>query len=390
MAESLAKRLFTSRVDLIAELDDVAARTVGAAEDGACYGGSTPGPDRAPDPVRQLRTDTAAHLVDEVRAMSLDNFLVRPKRRYVEKFAKPDAWQKLGLDDRHELTEHLAGLPSGLTDDDLAAKQFDLLILRTPLAALRHDPGLEGLRRKVVAIAAALEELASSIPMIAKEHQLLLELQTDEFWTDITAPMLETARRRLRDLVKLIEPKKRPIVYSDFEDEIGAGTAMDVAGVGPGTDMDRFRLKARHFLREHEHHISVLKLKRNEPLTLTDLAELERMFRDAGAHADEIEQARAADGGLGLFVRSLVGLERDAAKGAFAQFIAGKTLSANQLEFVNLIIDHLTERGAMDPRLLYESPFTDIDPMGIGGVFSERDVEEVVSILDAVRKRAAA
>jgi hypothetical protein len=60
-----------------------------------------------------------------------------------------------------------------------------------------------------------------------------------------------------------------------------------------------------------------------------------------------------------LFVRSLVGLERRAAKQAFAQFIAGKTLSANQLEFVN----HLTERGPMDPRLLYESPFTDIDPM---------------------------
>jgi type I restriction enzyme, R subunit len=44
----------------------------------------------------------------------------------------------------------------------------------------------------------------------------------------------------------------------------------------------------------------------------------------------------------------------------------------------------------MDPRLLYESPFTFIDPMGISGLFSDRDVEEVVSILDAVRKRAAA
>ena len=225
--------------------------------------------------------------------------------------------------------------------------------------------------------------------MVAKEHQLILEIQTDEYWTDITAPMLETVRRRLRDLVKLIEPKKRPIVYTDFEDEIGAAATVAVQGIGPGTDMDRFRLKARHFLKDHESHIAVLKLKRNEPLTPTDLAELEKMFLAAGASPDEIEQAQSA-GGLGLFVRSLVGLEREAAKQAFAQFIAGKTLSANQLEFVNLIIDHLTERGAMDPRLLYESPFTDIDPMGIGGLFSERDVEEVVSILDAVRKRAAA
>src|SRR5690606_18818804 len=120
------------------------------AELGAPYGpDGSAGPDKAADPGRQLRSDTVARLVDEVRAMSLDNFLVRPKRRYVEKFAKPEAWTKLTLDDRHELTEHLAGLPSSLTDDDLAAKQFDLLILRTQLAALRHDPGLEGLRQKV-------------------------------------------------------------------------------------------------------------------------------------------------------------------------------------------------------------------------------------------------
>ncbi len=390
IGESLAKRLFCCRVDLIAELDDAAARAGGLAEAGTTYGPSSgPGSAAEPDPALQLRTDTVARLIEEVGAMSFDNFLVRPKRRYVEKYAKPEAWSKLRLDDRSELTEHLAGLPSGLADDDLAAKQFDLLILRTQLAALRHDPSLEGLRQTVVAIAGALEELANSIPMVAKEHPLLLEIQTDEYWTNVTAPMLETVRRRLRGLVKLIEPKKRPIVYTDFEDEIGAGAAVVVQGLGPGTDMGRFRQKARHFLKDHENHIAVLKLKRNEPLTATDLAELEKMFIAAGASQDEIEQA-SLEGGLGLFVRSLIGLERDAAKQAFAQFIAGKTLSANQLEFLNLIIDHLTERGAMDPRLLYESPFTDIDPMGIGGLFSERDVEEVVSILGAVRKRAAA
>ncbi len=386
IGESLSKRLFSTRVDLITELDAVAARTGGFAEGGASPGSAA---GAEPDPARQLRNDTVARLVQEVGSMSLDNFLVRPKRRYVEKFAKPEAWERLSLDDRSELIEHLAGLPSGLADDDLAAKQFDLLVLRTQLAVLRHDPSLEGLRQKIVAVAGALEELAGSIPMVADEHKLLLEIQTDEYWTDVTAPMLETVRRRLRDLVKLIEPKKRSPVYSDFEDEIGIGATVAVQGLGTGTDMERFRLKARHFLKEHENHIAVLKLKRNEPLTPVDLVELERIFLAAGASPDEIAQVRA-HGGLGLFVRSLVGLEREAAKHAFDQFIAGKTLSANQLEFVNLIIDHLTERGAIEPRLLYESPFTDIDPMGISGVFSERDVEEVVSILDSVRKRAAA
>jgi type I restriction enzyme, R subunit len=30
-----------------------------------------------------------------------------------------------------------------------------------------------------------------------------------------------------------------------------------------------------------------------------------------------------------------------------------------------MMIDHPTERGNIEPRLLYESPFTDIDPLGV-------------------------
>lgn len=205
----------------------------------------------------------------------------------------------------------------------------------------------------------------------------------------ITAPMLETARKQLRNLIKLIEIKRRPILYTDFEDSIGNSSQMVLARLIVGTDMDRFRAKARHFLSENANHIAILKLRRNEPLTATDLAELERIFVSAGTAPDQIERIRA-EGGLGLFVRSLIGLDREAAKGAFAKFLLDKNVTANQIEFVNMIVDHLTERGAMDPRLLYESPFTDIDPMGIEGVFGKQDAVEVVSILDDIKRRAAA
>lgn len=52
-----------------------------------------------------------------------------------------------------------------------------------------------------------------------------------------------------------------------------------------------------------------------------------------------------SDGGLGRFVRSLVGLDQAAAKQAFAGFLDGKVLTADQLEFIDLIVDHLTARG---------------------------------------------
>ena len=55
------------------------------------------------------------------------------------------AWEGLTLDDQTDLVHQVAGLPSGLVDDDLEAKQFDLLVLRTQLALLRSDHGFDDL-----------------------------------------------------------------------------------------------------------------------------------------------------------------------------------------------------------------------------------------------------
>ena len=120
------------------------------------------------------------------------------------------------------------------------------------------------------------------------------------------------------------------------------------------------------------------------------IASLERTFSEAGVGtAEEIERIRG-EGGLGLFVRSLVGLDRTAAKRAFDAFIGGRKLSAHQHEFVNMMIEYLTALGVMDPRLLYESPFTDLDPLGVAGVFGDGEVVELIQILREVQSRAAA
>ena len=99
-------------------------------------------------------------------------------------------------------------------------------------------------------------------------------------------------------------------------------------------------------------------------------------------------RSKAEKQSLGVFVRSLVGLDREAAKEAFAGFLAGKTMSANQIEFLNLLIDHLTEHGDMDPGLLYESPFTDVSASGPSGMFSDAQVQELLAVIEGVRERA--
>jgi type I restriction enzyme R subunit len=387
---SLSQRLFAARVELIGALDGLhptgrpgvfsaSQTTPSMVADG----------DGPADEARALRNDLADGLRAAVQGMNLDNFLVRPKRRLVEKYVAAEAWSRLGLEDQAELVHDLAGLPTSVVDDDIAAKQFDALVLRTQLSVLRAEASFAGLRDKIIALASLLEE-KSNIPMVARELAFIQEIQSEDFWQDVTAPMLEAVRRRLRALIKLIEIKKRPIIRTHFEDEIGAGVEIELQGASVGADMDRFRRKARHFLEENASHIAILKLRRNEALTPTDLSELERIFLQAGvAEPEDLDRLRP-DGGLGLFVRSLVGLDREAAKEAFAAFMDGRALSASQIEFLNMVIDHLTERGQMDPGLLYESPFTDFDPLGVSGIFSLADTNAMIAILDDVKRRAAA
>jgi type I restriction enzyme R subunit len=103
-----------------------------------------------------------------------------------------------------------------------------------------------------------------------------------------------------------------------------------------------------------------------------------------------LKQAAQEAQGLGLFIRGLVGLDRGAAKEAFADFLASHQLNSNQIEFVNLIIDSLSVLGVVEAARLYESPFSDLAPQGPDVLFSETEVTEIVDILHRVRASAEA
>ena len=84
-----------------------------------------------------------------------------------------------------------------------------------------------------------------------------------------------------------------------------------------------------------------------------------------------------------------MGLDRETAKQAFSEFVVGTTITASQLEFINLIVEYLTENGVMDPARLYESPFTDISPLGPEAMFLPIRVTEMVQVLEDIRERAS-
>ena len=107
------------------------------------------------------------------------------------------------------------------------------------------------------------------------------------------------------------------------------------------------------------------------------------------ANGSQLDKIRS-DGKLGLFVRSLVGLDREAAQRALDGFLVGTTATANQIQFINLVIDYLTQSGWMSAAQLYDTPFTDFSPKGVEGVFASAQVSRIVGILQGIRNSATA
>ena len=354
----LAEQIFKARLELIQAFDAIHAHN-------------------------DERAEIAGVLREAIASMNADNFLVRPHLQLVEKFREGQAWETLSVGDLAALADRVAQLPTELDPDHEDAKRFDVLLLNTQLGVLNGEP-FERQRRKVMAIAGALED-QQTIPVIAEQLELIQDIQSDEWWVNVSYPMLEEVRKKLRLLVPLIERSKKGVIYSDFADEIGDGEQIELPGTGgaiASTEFLQFRKKAEHFLKQNLAEAAVVKVRSGEPLTGADIAELQRILVAAGIGDDEtFEAASERAGNFGLFIRSLVGLDQAAAKAAFAQFLDDKRYSKNQIEFVNLIINELVDRGVVSAKRIYEAPYVGVAPEGPETIFVAADLDRIFEII---------
>jgi type I restriction enzyme, R subunit len=305
--------------------------------------------------------------------MNPDNFMVRAHLQHVERFQNAESWDALTDSDIHEIENHVAGLPSQIETDEIEARFFDLSALRMQIALIEQDATtFESVRRKVIEIAASLEE-KDAIPAVKQQLEYLRAIQTPEFWEGIDLAALEDLRIRLRGLVQFIEKAKRKIVYTNFEDEIIGVREDEVIYMAKMTG-SQYAKKVEDYLRSHLDEIAIQRLRNNQPLTPTDLQSLENTLESIGDDEGQRLVTRMIQlhevPTLAHLVRRIVGMDRSAAKAAFATFLDDRSLNAPQIRFVELVIDQLTARGFMEPAALYEAPFSSLHAGGPEELFA--------------------
>ena len=327
-------------------------------------------------------------LIKQTQALNGESFIVRQHWEVVEKYRDANAWNALSDLDIKELHDHIAPLMMETEQDELA-KRFDALMLDIQLSVLNGEKKQAVLIQKVVTTAGKLSKKAS-IPSVAKKMETIKEVQQKIFWEGATIPSIERIRIELRDIIKFLDAENTPIYFTMFEDEF-SGNIQEHQLLYNFNDLDAYKRKVEQYLKEQSSNITIHKLRNNVPITKGELETLDKMLFEQGSIGTKAEFTKAyGEQPLGKFIRSIVGLEVQAAKLAFAEILNNQTLNAQQIRFMDTIINYLNVKGIIEPSMLFEAPFTDINLTGVAGLFEDQIASKIISLIETINHNAEA
>lgn len=331
----------------------------------------------------------------QVSGMNLDNFIVRPQRKFIEPFLVREHWADIDDSKLTVLEQNISCLPTDAQafnadeQPNNLSNRFDNLVLTMQLDLLETGAVTEKARTRLMEIAQQLEA-KTTVPQVMAQLALIQDMQSTEFWVDIQLTTLEQIRRSLRNLMFVLDKDKKEMVFTDFEDAVQGITDVTGEYTTPSLDLVQYRKKTELYIRDHQDHLTIQKLKRNLPITQLDLDVLERLLIEASGINDitEYREKILEDKPLGRFVRELVGLDINAAKEAFSEFLDEGTYNAEQINFVNKVVDYLMLNGILEPEQVFSPPFTDEHSESAYGFFNDGEVAELFSRIRKVKDNA--
>lgn len=355
----LTERIFNTRLELIKELQHL---------------------DYQEPEYQDYRESMVGELLGQIKSLNEESFIVRQKLLQVEKYSNKEKWECLTAVDLQDIKENLAPLILPDNDDEMA-KRFDSLLLTMELALMLGKNITRG-RVQVIKTARILAGMGT-IPQVREQKEVIERVQTEHFWTGVSLLDLEEVREALRELIKFIEPGEKKIYYTDFTDEI-LGVKELPAEYG-GNELQSYRKKVNQYIREHQDHLAIHKLRTNKLLTRGDFLALEKILWGELGTKEDYER-EIGDKPLTIFVREIVGLDQATANEAFSEFLDDQNLNSRQIRFVKTIVDYVVKNGIVEKKALQEDPFQSIG--SIIDVFPLESAQKIISIIDRLNSNA--
>lgn len=284
-----------------------------------------------------------------------DNFIVKQHLRYLDKYSDEVNYQSITFPDVNVVKEEVS--PYIMADgDEPSALRFDALIYGLELAHVvgKND---ERAKRDLIKRANALSRLIGKhIDEIDRRKEIIDKVLSDSYVDGAGIIEFEEIRTGLRDIMSFI--KSTVQTYdTNFDDDI-LSTDWHESEL-ENDDLKNYKAKAEFYIKQHQDNIVIAKLKTNKPLTTGDVKALEDiLWNEIGTRKDY--EGEIGDKPLGEFVREIVGLDMNAAKEAFSEYLNETNYDSRQIYFVNQIVEYVVHNGMIkDMSVLMESPFTD-------------------------------
>ena len=300
-----------------------------------------------------FREKLVREMLAKVQELDRGNFAVKQHLKYIEKFSNPESYKALSYEDTLSMRDEVAPLLQP-DEDEASAVRFDALMYGIELAYLAgktYKRAHKDLVKKVGGIASV-----ANIPEIRAQSELIEKILHTDYLDNAGIHEFEHIRECLRDLMKYL-PHGGAIYETNFADDILSVEWKE--SELENDDLKNYKAKAEFYVRQHRDNIAIAKLRSNIPLTGEDVKILETiLWSEVGTKQDY--EAEVGQKPLGEFVREIVGMDMNAAKEAFAQYLDDTNLDSDQIYFVNQIVEYIVQNGMMkDLSVLQEPPFTD-------------------------------
>ncbi|MCZ8344528.1 MAG: DEAD/DEAH box helicase family protein [Leptospira sp.] len=343
-------------------------------------------------------TSEIEKLKKQITTLPENSIVILDAKSALERTNDPNFWNQLSSHSGNEALVFLKDVVKPLfrtvSNVDFKAMRFERDVLEVTLAKLnKEESKMETLKMGVIE---TIAELPLSVNTVAKEEELIRKAQTNHYWATATEEDFDRLVEKLSPLLYTIEDFVKPLPFAkfDFADLVVEKEYVEFGPQHESVSISRYKelveekineltasnpllqkLKSGMALSEAEVNLLATELHEEHPNITIDL--LRRVYQNRKAQ-------------LVQFLKHILGIERlssfpEIVSQAFESFIGDHSyLSARQLQFMELLKGFLLEKENLTKRDLIESPFTQIHPEGIRGVFSPKEIDEILILTDKV------
>lgn len=306
---------------------------------------------------KQYYDNLKSILANKIAVLDKDKIEVKKKLEYVDIYKKEDSLTTLTPKKKQDIRIHLLRLIDQDSIGGVESKSLEYYVSIIQLSLLDSNVDSMKYQNKLMRIAQILLTKAS-IPEIFAKKDTLKELADEKYYDSLDFFELENVKKKVAPLMKYLSGDDVFITITNFNDSIETNERETKYNFD---DFRSYREKFIIYLHKHFGELkSVKKILNLEQLNEEDLNELQGVLDELKKPDDESLFSNNEE--LIVFIRQIIGLDRELIDKKCASFINENDFSKEQRQLINMLIDFAIRNGNItNDDLVNTEPFCDQD-----------------------------